>query len=153
TRRRAPLVGRDAELATLRGLAHMATKRERAHLVLLVGDAGVGKSRLASELGESAECDLGACVLTGVCLPHGDRNPFGRIAEALRQASGFETPEGVADQKARIAHKTAHVLGPDTDAAELERVAEGLHYLLEGTARPGVDPGRARDEALRAALA
>ena len=48
TRRRAPFVGREAELGTLRGLTHMATKRERAHLVLLVGDAGVGKSRLAS---------------------------------------------------------------------------------------------------------
>ena len=66
----------------------MATKRERAHLVFLVGDAGVGKSRLASELGEIAAGELGASVLTGECLPYGDPNAFGPIAEALRQASG-----------------------------------------------------------------
>src|SRR4051812_8177610 len=156
TRRRAPLIGRDAELATLRGLANMATKRERAHFVLLVGDAGVGKSRLASELGDVAACDLKAFVLTGACLPYGDPNPFGPIAEALRQASGAvpdDAAPGDAARKERIAEKTAHVLGPDTEPAELERVTEGLHYLLEGTARPGVDPSRARDEALRAALA
>src|SRR6478672_3982673 len=140
TRRRAPLVGRDAELATLRGLAHMASKRERAHLVLLVGDAGVGKSRLASELGESAQCDLGAFVLTGACLPYGDPNPFGPIAEALRQASGADPTTSELDTKARIADKTAHVLGADTEPPELERVTEGLHYLLEGATRPGVDP-------------
>src|SRR6476646_2527074 len=57
-RQQSPLVGRDAELATLRGLTEMATKRERAHLVFIVGDAGVGKSRLATELGEIAACDL-----------------------------------------------------------------------------------------------
>jgi class 3 adenylate cyclase/tetratricopeptide (TPR) repeat protein len=154
TRRRAPFVGRDAELSTLRGLTTMAVTRERAHLVLLVGDAGVGKSRLASELGDIAACDLGAYVLNGVCLPYGDPNAFGPIAEALRQAAGaVDIPDDEFDHKARIAEKTAHVLGPDTEPAELERVAEGLHYLLEGITRPGVDPSRARDEALRSALA
>jgi class 3 adenylate cyclase/tetratricopeptide (TPR) repeat protein len=154
TRRRAPLVGREAELGTLRGLTHMATKRERAHLVLLVGDAGVGKSRLASELGDSAQRDLGAFVLHGACLPYGDPNPFGPIAEALHQASGLDPNASYddADHRMRVAEKVAHLLGPDTEAADLERVVEGLDYLVEGTARPGVDPGRARDEAMRAAL-
>jgi class 3 adenylate cyclase/tetratricopeptide (TPR) repeat protein len=153
TRRRAPLVGREAELGTLRGLTHMATKRERAHLVLLVGDAGVGKSRLASELGESAQRDLGAFVLNGTCLPYGDPNAFGPIAEALRQASGLDQSASDDEHRTRIAEKVAHLLGPATDAADLERVIEGLDYLVEGTARPGVDPGRARDEAMRSALA
>ena len=153
-RQRSPLVGRDAELATLRGLVKMAATRERAHLVFLVGDAGVGKSRLASELGEIAACDLGAFVLNAECLPYGDPNAFGPIAEALRQAAGGV--DGSSGEKAKlnsIRERTAHVLGPDTEPAELERVAEGLLYLLEGIARPGVDPGRARDEALRSALA
>jgi class 3 adenylate cyclase/tetratricopeptide (TPR) repeat protein len=151
-RRRAPLVGRDAELGTLRGLTSMATKRKRAHLVLLVGDAGVGKSRLASELGESAKRDLGAFVLNGVCLPYGDPNPFGPIAEALRESSGFDPNATEDEHRTRVAEKVAHVLGPDTDPAELARVIEGLDYLVDGTARPGVDPGRARDEAMRSAL-
>jgi class 3 adenylate cyclase/tetratricopeptide (TPR) repeat protein len=152
-RKQSPLVGRDAELATLRGLTKMATTRERAHLVFLVGDAGVGKSRLASELGEIASCELGASVLTGECLPYGDPNAFGPIAEALRQAAGVDGPHGGTVVKEGVAAKTAHALPADTDPAELERVVEGLMYLLEGVTRPGVDPSRARDEALRSALA
>jgi class 3 adenylate cyclase/tetratricopeptide (TPR) repeat protein len=152
-RRQSPLVGRDAELATLRGLTKMAKKHERAHLVFLVGDAGVGKSRLASELGEIAKSDFGAHVLTADCLPYGDPNAFGPIAEALRQAAAVDGAAGEIDMKTRVAEKTARVLGPETEAAELERVVEGLMYLLEGISRPGVDPSRARDEALRSALA
>ena len=151
-RKRSPLVGRDSELATLRGLAKMATTRKRAHLVLLVADAGVGKSRLASELGEIASCELNAFVLTGECLPYGDPNPFGPIAEALREASAFHESNSETDIKIRIAEKTRHVLGDETDADELARVAEGLLFLTEGISRPGVDPSRARDEALRSAL-
>ncbi|MDQ1509281.1 MAG: hypothetical protein QOG50_1125, partial [Actinomycetota bacterium] len=152
-RRQSPLVGRDAELATLRGLTKMAKKHQRAHLVFLVGDAGVGKSRLASELGEIAACEFGANVLTAECLPYGDPNAFGPIAEALRQAAAVDGGAvGDTDMKTRVAEKTARVLGPETEAAELERVVEGLMYLLEGITRPGVDPSRARDEALRSAL-
>ena len=65
----------------------------------------------------------------------------------------MEGAHGGTASKAHVLEKTAHVLGPETDAVELERVVEGLMYLLEGVARPGVDPSRARDEALRSALA
>ncbi len=152
-RRRAPLVGRDAELATLRGVVQLATSRRHAQLVLLVGDAGVGKSRLASEVGEAAACELNAYVLTGDCLPYGDANPFGPVAQALRQASEVEGSHAGTDKHTRIIDATRRVLGADTEPAELERVVEGLVFLIEGVARPGVDISRARDEALRAAIA
>ena len=152
-RRRAPLVGRDAEISTLRGIVKRAATRERAHLVMLVADAGVGKSRLATEVGEMAACDLGARVLTAECLPYGDPNAFGPIAEALRQAAAGDPASPDTDMKTKLADKTRRVLGPDTEPAELERIAEGLMFLLEGISRPGVDPSRARDEALRSALA
>ena len=153
SRRRAPLVGREAELATLRGVVQLATTRRHAQLVLLVGDAGVGKSRLASEVGDSAACDLKAHVLTGECLPYGDANPFGPVAQALRQASEAEGKNGTVDKKTRIVEVTRRVLGPDIDQVELERVVEGLEFLIGGSVRPGVDISRARDEALRASIA
>ena len=56
--------------------------------MLLSGDAGVGKSRLASELGELAARDFGAEVLTGQCVPYGDANVFVPVAEALRAGVG-----------------------------------------------------------------
>ncbi|MCP6756861.1 AAA family ATPase, partial [Klebsiella pneumoniae] len=60
--------------------------KSRAHLVLLSGEAGVGKSRLASELGMRAVRDFGAEVLTGQCVPYGDANVFVAVAEAVRRA-------------------------------------------------------------------
>ncbi len=68
-REQAPLLGRDSEVATLEQVVAMAARRSRAQLVLLSGEAGVGKSRLASELGLRAVRDFGAEVLTGQCVP------------------------------------------------------------------------------------
>src|SRR4029078_13306578 len=48
--------------------------------------------------------------------------------------------------------RPAMALATEAEPAELERVVEGLMYLLEGITRPGVDPSRARDEALRSAV-
>jgi class 3 adenylate cyclase/tetratricopeptide (TPR) repeat protein len=152
-RERVPLVGRDDELAALRHVLHMTASRERAHLVLLVGDAGVGKSRLASEVAAIAAGEVNARVLVGQCVPYGDSNVFGPVAEALRHACGIEglAREGAA--RARVIETVTAMLGLTAEASETERIVEGLLYLMEGVTRPGVDPGRARDDALRSALA
>ena len=81
------------------------TRRRRAHLVLLSGEAGVGKSRLASELGVRAARDFGAAVLTGQCVPYGDANVFVAVAEALRQRVRLRRPGGETDIDA-AAHVT-----------------------------------------------
>ena len=46
----APLVGRDADVATLRGAVMSARTPGPARLVLVTGEAGIGKTRLADEL-------------------------------------------------------------------------------------------------------
>jgi class 3 adenylate cyclase/tetratricopeptide (TPR) repeat protein len=151
-RERAPLIGRDAELGALRNTLALAARRRRAQFVLLLGDAGVGKSRLAKDLAMLARDEHGAQIFGGQCVPYGDVNAFGPIGEALRQACGIDGAIDAA-AKARLAERVAQALDLTTDAAETERVVEGLLYMIEGTARPGVDPARARDEGLRATLA
>ena len=47
---RSPLVGRAHELDLLESLAHRVAREGRAHLVTVIGEAGVGKSRLLAEL-------------------------------------------------------------------------------------------------------
>lgn len=151
-RGRTPLVGRDAEIGALRHALHMATTRRRALLVLLYGDAGVGKSRLAEELADLARAELGAHVLAGQCVPYGDTNVFGPVAEALRHACEIDTLGNPAASRARIVEALAAAIGDD-DPREVDRLAEGLLYTIDAVARPGVDPTRARDEAIRATLA
>src|SRR5262249_56602452 len=51
---RTPLIGREPEMALLRGIVDSAVVRSRAHFVRLTGDAGVGKSRLAGDIASYA---------------------------------------------------------------------------------------------------
>jgi tetratricopeptide (TPR) repeat protein len=153
-REQMPLVGRDAEIATLEQVVAMAARRRRAHLVLLSGEAGVGKSRLATELGLRAGRDHGAEVLNGQCVPYGDANVFVAVAEALRR--GFDGGAGDDDAsrelRERVATRVSRALDQPSDAPECERMVEGLLHLMEGITRPGVDPSRARDDALRSTV-
>jgi class 3 adenylate cyclase/tetratricopeptide (TPR) repeat protein len=152
-RGRTPLVGRDAEMAALRHMLQVSAVRRRAQLVVLYGDAGVGKSRLADELAELARTELGARVLAGQSVPYGDANVFGPVAEALRHACGIEGLAAASDARRRVAETVSALLGLGTDTAETERLVEGLVFVMEGVTRPGVDPGRARDEGIRAVVA
>jgi DNA-binding NarL/FixJ family response regulator len=76
------LVGRDAELARLRGLLQDAAA---GHAVtgLVSGDAGIGKSRLVAEAVRLAERD-GFTVLSGQCAEIGDSVPYLPFADAFR---------------------------------------------------------------------
>src|SRR5690606_4916328 len=65
----APLIGRDEELARLRR-AFAEAQAGQGRFILLVGDAGVGKSRLVQEIGLEATLRAGL-VLEGHCVPFG----------------------------------------------------------------------------------
>ena len=66
-----PLVGRKAEWAKLRGAWQRAASGHPS-LLLLTGEAGVGKTRLLEELLERAAIDDGACAARSSCYA-GDR--------------------------------------------------------------------------------
>jgi DNA-binding CsgD family transcriptional regulator len=91
-------VGRTQELARLHQLLARTTAGEPL-VVLLGGEAGVGKTRLVEQLAATAS-GQGARVLLGGCVPLGEEGlPFAPVIEALRGLAG------------------------DLDAAELEAVA------------------------------
>ncbi len=78
-----PLIGRSQELAALDAALSRAAGGQPA-AVLLAGDAGVGKTRVLSELIAKAR-DLGATVLIGHCLDIGGVGlPYLPFTEALR---------------------------------------------------------------------
>jgi predicted ATPase len=73
-RHEARFVGRERELAIVRAAWERAQAEQRRELVTVVGDAGVGKSRLAAELLASIE----ATVVRGRCPPYGEGNTYSR---------------------------------------------------------------------------
>ena len=74
-------VGRERELRLLRDAWGRAVEERGCHLVTVVGEAGVGKSRLIAELLDEVG-DAGR-VLRGRCLPYGEGITFWPITEAL----------------------------------------------------------------------
>ena len=80
----AALVGRDTEMARLRGLLDDAAAG-RTVTALVGGDAGVGKSRLVAELMAVAGRS-GFTVLCGQCAEIGDSVPYLPFADAFRTA-------------------------------------------------------------------
>ena len=86
----APLTGRDREMRLLKELFHATQDSGRARLVVLDGEAGVGKSRLVWEFEKYAD-GLTAPVMwhRGRCLSYGDGVAFWALAEAVRGRLGL----------------------------------------------------------------
>ena len=77
----APMVGRATELAAVE---EVLAGTGRAALV--IGEAGVGKTRLVAEAADS-ERDQGVVVVVGRCLPLSTALPLLPIVDALRALS------------------------------------------------------------------
>jgi len=94
-----PLVGRTGELSLLRDELTASAEGPECRLVTVIGAAGVGKTRLVSEL--IAEVDGYATVAAGRCLPYGDGITFWPLTELIGQLGGeqavADTLEGEAD--------------------------------------------------------
>ena len=78
------LIGRDAETARLRS-AFAAVQGGAGGVMFLTGEAGIGKSRLASELAAEARAG-GATVLAGRAVPTSAGIPYRPLTEALLRA-------------------------------------------------------------------
>ena len=117
--REAQLVGRERELALLEDSFEQALSEHRCWTVTLIGDAGVGKSRLSEEF--LMRVGGGALVLHGRCLPYGDGITFWPIVEAVREAAAI-TERDNAESAQR---KLADLLGPG-EADAVERVASAV---------------------------
>jgi len=82
----APLQGRDAELRALREAFERVAYERAPQRMVVLGPAGIGKSRLAGEL-HGALRDR-ATVLTGRCLPYGEGITYWPLGEIVRQLAG-----------------------------------------------------------------
>jgi class 3 adenylate cyclase/tetratricopeptide (TPR) repeat protein len=87
-----PLVGRTAELALLRDELTASADGHECRLVTVIGSAGVGKTRLVSEL--IAEVGGHATVAAGRCLPYGDGITFWPLTELIRRLGGEQAVAG-----------------------------------------------------------
>jgi class 3 adenylate cyclase/tetratricopeptide (TPR) repeat protein len=145
TRRTIPLVDRRRELELLRSAVERAMEGRRAHLVTLVGEPGIGKSRLVQEL--VAGLPEGTELLTGRASEFGEDVTFAPLVDMVRRRLAIE---GDAEPH-EVAKRLEEVVNGCCDASEVERVTAQLGMLLGlGDEQRQQDPYRSAE--IRAGL-
>ncbi|MBA3366544.1 MAG: AAA family ATPase, partial [Actinobacteria bacterium] len=122
TYKSSPLVGREAEMTKLHSIVAEVTDG-RGQLVLLVGDAGIGKTRLLAEVRALAAGQV--TWLEGQCLSYGTELLYGPFIEMLRKWIGAE--EGEAELAVRTKLRATLGLLP---ASQIQEVLPYLARLL-----------------------
>ena len=118
----APFIGRDAELDRLKR-RYARTLRERSvRLVTLLGEPGVGKSRLIHEFGRFVD-DRQEFVSwrQGRCLPYGDGIAFWALGEIVKAQAGILESDPPAQVAAKLDAALQALVGQSLGA----RVAQG----------------------------
>ncbi len=145
-----PLLGRDHEVGLLRQAAQSSIANRRALLVVLVGDVGLGKTRLADAVTTWAVQAHGASLREGRCVPYGEANVWWPVADALRDGLGVHESDDRATATTSVRRQVAAIAGGDVEDPEVARTAQGLLTLLGYDPPERADPIVVREEAGRA---
>jgi class 3 adenylate cyclase/tetratricopeptide (TPR) repeat protein len=106
-----PLVGRELERNLLTGTFERSVRDASAQLITVVGEPGVGKSRLVAEL--FAHIEVWPDLIRwrqGRCLPYGDGITFWALGEIVKSEAGILETDG-----------------PDVAAAKIDAIVPEAH--------------------------
>ena len=153
-RRTIAFVGRASEQAILRQSLSLATTTGRPVLVTILGEAGIGKSRLAAELVASVESSV--VVVHGRSRSYTDTATFGPAAAIVGELAGIrdgEPHEKTVQRLRDLAERTVEpaevdvtaerlgllfgVAGQREESAFVHDVTTGFIALVDGLAQKG----------------
>jgi class 3 adenylate cyclase/tetratricopeptide (TPR) repeat protein len=118
-------VGRSRELAQLHELLDRVTASGEAELVNVVGEPGIGKSRLLAEFRRRVGDD--ARWVTGRCVPYGEAVTMSAVADTVRQVVGVPAAAGTDDVAGSL---TTFVTGIESDPDERRWLISRLVSVL-----------------------
>ncbi len=105
-----PLIGRDSEFAALMDRVHRLSAGQGC-IVAIIGEAGMGKSRLVAEVRRAAE-GLGLDWLEGHALSYGQAFSYWPFLEIVRTAAGIVETDTDAESWRKLERRVAALL-PD----------------------------------------
>jgi class 3 adenylate cyclase/tetratricopeptide (TPR) repeat protein len=114
-----PMVGRELELELLQLTYRRARTERSGHLVVVLGEAGVGKTRLINEF--ESQISVEAIVLKGRCPQYGQNIDYWPLLQVVRQAAGIrgDDPTDVA-----MARLSSLAQGDETVAGRLAQMLD-----------------------------
>ncbi|WP_419946758.1 adenylate/guanylate cyclase domain-containing protein [Candidatus Poriferisodalis sp.] len=104
------MVGRTLESALLGSAIDTAVARRRAQLCQIVGEAGMGKTRLAREAAGGAVERHGVAVLESMALPYDETNPLRCLGDAIAATAEVSAGDSTVVATRRISSLVAEVL-------------------------------------------
>jgi class 3 adenylate cyclase/tetratricopeptide (TPR) repeat protein len=130
------LVGRERELDDLVAMLDAVVRAGRSRLVSVIGIPGIGKSRLATELGRRiARRREHVTVLLCRAPGRGEGTPFGALADVVRQQLKIGPRDGIELAERKLS-AVLRELADDTERAWLE---PRLEVLLNPTGEVASD--------------
>jgi class 3 adenylate cyclase len=108
---RTPMVGRDAQLARLEEVFGVVRARQ-GRVACILGEPGMGKSRLLAELRASVERTDGSVRwIEGRCLTYGETMPYHLVLDAVRSMIGVSASAEEAQVAAALQSSLRDLLG------------------------------------------
>ncbi|MEO6745220.1 MAG: AAA family ATPase [Caldimonas sp.] len=102
-RENSPIVGREEELAAIGEALDEAARTRSARLVTIIGDAGMGKSRLAREvIAQASSRAGGAHVVRGRCLNYGEGIAFWPLRDIAGGAADIRFDDSPDAARAKL---------------------------------------------------
>ena len=133
----APLVGRRRELRRLRAVYNRVRGKQRVTLALVVGDPGIGKTRLVRELVEGID---DAQILVARCVSYGEGAAYLPLVEVVRQATrrrALDAILGHAEEAERITRVLRVVVGELDEPVASGEVSRAFQRFLATLAGEG----------------
>ena len=146
------LIGRDVELERLRAAMKAAFETRRCRAVLLVGEPGIGKSRLLDAAAGLAR-DAGALILEAAAYEAESIRPFALFVDALRKlepaAAAAVFDRGDSSNRDRLFERLAELVAERAAAQPVvlkfddlqwsdESSAAALHYVVRTSENLGL---------------
>jgi predicted ATPase/class 3 adenylate cyclase len=146
-----PLVGRELEKPLLLGTYERAAKQRTCQLVTVVGEPGVGKSRLCAELVHHIEQSPEVIWRQGRCLPYGEGIAFWALGEVVKAECGIlesDSPTEAASKleralpaddpdRAWLKARLSPLVGAPAEPASQEESYTAWRRFLESLAERG----------------